>query len=189
MSSSSTDLASANPALATQDSYDSELMKLSENVKPFTWVIKVSCQKNGEKPTASLCTGFAINIDKYDFKNRIAENDLVLMTCAHSFEKNSRVLIEVRRVGDNNFDLEAKVLSIKFNWDMTLLVVKDVKPPRVCAEFADDGSISNCQTLLHMGHSEFLAWSAFVGRAAYPCVNTFQLLVVMRLVRLMFLLS
>jgi len=25
-----------------------------------------------------------------------------------------------------------------------------------------------------MGHSTGLAWSAFVGRAAYPCVNTFQ---------------
>lgn len=78
-------------------------MKLSENVKPFTWVIKVSCNKNGEK-SGSLCTGFAINIDKYDFKNRIEENDLVLMSCAHSIEKNSIVSIKFRRVGDKNFD-------------------------------------------------------------------------------------
>ena len=87
-------------------------MNLSENVKPFTWVVKVTCNKNGEKTTASLCTGFAINIDKYDFKNRVEENDLVLMTCANSIEKDSIVSIKVRRVVDKNFDLEAKMSSL-----------------------------------------------------------------------------
>jgi hypothetical protein len=39
------------------------------------------------------------------------------------------------------------------------------------AEFADDGSISDCQTLLQVGHSKDLIRSIFVGRAAYSCVK------------------
>jgi hypothetical protein len=142
-------------------------MKLSERLKRCTWLIKVSYkEKNDEFETDA--TGFALKVDKKTLLDPIEENDLVLMTCAHYIPK-SKCSIAVRRFEDNCF-LEARPLYMKTTWDTTLLVVKGANCDNI-AEFADDGSISDCQTLLQVGHSEDLIWSIFVGRAAYPCVK------------------
>lgn len=71
----------------------------------------------------------------------------------------------------HNIVVRKEVLDIKNNWDIAVLVVKDVNPIS-CVEFAYDGSIFNGKMLLHVGHSSDLVWSAFVGRVAYSCVNT-----------------
>jgi hypothetical protein len=65
-------------------------MKLSERLKPCTWLIKVSYkEKNDEFETDA--TGFALKVDKKTLLDPIEENDLVLMTCAHYILKSGQL--------------------------------------------------------------------------------------------------
>ena len=121
-------------------------------------VIKI-CQSESDDDHATFVTGFAIKVDKYG---------LVLMTSAHCFKSYKK--IKVRRAEDEDFLLEAEILYMKTTWEIALLTVKDLKDG-IYAEFVEDGCISNCQTLVQVGHSHDCVWSIFVGRAAYQCVN------------------
>ncbi|PNX90071.1 hypothetical protein L195_g046194, partial [Trifolium pratense] len=124
-------------------------MKLSERLKSYTWFIKAS-YKDDDKEVEVYGTRFALKNDKTTLWKSIEESDLVLITSAHYFPKFPRS-IAVRRFDDNSF-LEAEVLDRKARWDTTLLVVKGANCGNY-AEFCDDGSISDCQTLLQKGCS------------------------------------
>ncbi|AES98090.2 putative peptidase S1, PA clan [Medicago truncatula] len=155
-------------------------MRLSENGNKFTYLIKV-CHEVDDKYVVTNATGFAIDIDyyakKFEVKNPLKENDLVLVTCAHALNDKSNATIEVRRLEDQEFISELEVPFIKLSWDIALLVVKGAAKGANCdrfGELADDGSIANCETLLQLGHLGDLVWSVFIGRAAYPCVKSFK---------------
>lgn len=152
------------------DSGDFNLRELSEKVKSFTWLIMGTTTV--EPHQEIQWTGFAIQVDKNAMD--IKSDELVLMTCAHPLvtTEGKNLRLKVRRHDDTNL-FEAKFLFVKYSWDIALLLVKGVEDRGIYAEFVDDGSIFNCQTLLHVGHSDYLPWSTFVGRALYPCVNSF----------------
>jgi hypothetical protein len=142
-------------------------MKLSEKAKAITWLIKMRYLKDSIEHS-SYAAGFAIKVPEYP-------NDLVLMTCCHALQetKSKSILdIEVRGHGDEEF-LIAERLYSRPTLDITLLIVKGVTR-EVYGEFAKDGTIANCQTLLQVCHYENFVWSVFIGRAAYQCVNSVE---------------
>ncbi|KAG9154646.1 hypothetical protein Leryth_021141 [Lithospermum erythrorhizon] len=140
---------------------DYHLAKLSDELKRVTWVIKI----DDGKPT--VATGFAIKFR--DFMN-VNDEDVLLLSCAHILNNKEKYSIMARKIDDKGFILGAEIIAMKPTWDLSLLVVKGGNAI-YGAEFAEDGAISSCQTLLHVGHSQSLVYSVFVGRAVYPCVN------------------
>ncbi|KAL6584613.1 hypothetical protein OROMI_003902 [Orobanche minor] len=125
---------------------DSGFMELSQKLKPLTWLIKVSyCIDLDDLET--YCTGFALNVDKKAMGDSVKENDLVIMTCAHSFPQSIHN-ITVRRLEEIGFEWEAEKLFMKTSLDIALLVVKGADSGSNYAEFVDNGTISSCQRLL-----------------------------------------
>ncbi|KAL6584611.1 hypothetical protein OROMI_003900 [Orobanche minor] len=79
MSSSSANLAPANPAAAVQQilCLILDFMELSQKLKPLTWLIKVSYSIDLDD-FETYCTGFALNVDKKAMGDSVKENDLVI---------------------------------------------------------------------------------------------------------------
>ncbi|KAG9154645.1 hypothetical protein Leryth_021143 [Lithospermum erythrorhizon] len=155
-----------SPTPTAQNPYQEHLndyhfAKLNDDIKRVTWVIKINQDRK-----ETIASGFGIKLR--DSMN-VKDDDVVLITCAHILNNKGKRSITVRKIDDKDFALKAEILVIKPTWDLSLLVVKGGNAT-YAAEFAEDGAISNCETLLHVGHSYNLVYSLFVGRAVYPCV-------------------
>ncbi|XP_050237532.1 uncharacterized protein LOC126687161 [Mercurialis annua] len=148
------------PQMAVHSSIFSppDLHALNVEIKGIVWVLRLAHQSQDNALIYTFATAFSV------------DNNGLIMTSAFPFRNKPLPCINARRLDDDAFLYEVKVVRIKSRWNVALLRVKNV-PCCNFGRFAVDSSLFEGQKVLHMGHPGNFVGSLTVGTVVFPCVD------------------